>query len=137
MTEHKNLLIVDAEGAILGRLSSFVAKQSLLGKNVIVVNCSEAIISGERRMVIKRYQIERGRGGSSLKGPHFPKDPERIVKRTITRMLSYTQGRGRAASKRVICHNDIPIEYKDVPKIKAGRSKPIKSIKLSELEREL
>src|SRR5690349_5223962 len=92
-------IVVDVTDAILGRVASFIAKQALLGKKVIVVNCDNALVSGQRRMIINEYHISRVRGGTSLNGPHFPKHPERLMKRTVRGMLSYTQQRGLDALK--------------------------------------
>ena len=130
-------LIIDAHGATLGRLASYAAKQALQGKSVIIVNCSDAVIVGGKRSIIKEYLITRQRGGASLRGPFFPKNPERIVKRTIRGMLPFRQGRGADALKRVMCYNKTPEEYKDAKKLTAGKEKKTTTIKLSELSREI
>ena len=72
-----------------------------------------------------------------MKGPFFPKNPERIVKRTIKGMLSYTQQRGLDALKRVICYNEVPKEYENEKKILAGKEKRTTSINLGELSKEI
>ena len=126
-------IVIDATNATLGRLSSFIAKQALLGKKVIVVNCSDTIVTGRRSTTISEYQKTRARGGSSLKGPNFPKESFRIVKRTVRGMLSYKQKRGKDALKRVICYNDTPEKLKEAKKITAGRPLKARAIKLSEL----
>ena len=128
-------VVIDASNAILGRLASFAAKQALLGKDIVIVNCNDALITGKKHSIISEYQETRTRGGSSLKGPHFPKSPERIVKRTIRGMLSYKQGRGLSAFKSIMCYNDTPDEYKEAKKIVAGKEKTAKTIKLSELSK--
>jgi len=128
-------IIIDASNAILGRLASYAAKQSLFGKEVVIVNCNDAVITGNRATTVKIYKEKKGRGGASLKGPMFPRSPERIVKRTIRGMLSYTQERGRSALKRVMCYNKVPAEYENAKKIVAGKEKKTKVIKLSELGR--
>ena len=129
-------LVVDATNAVLGRLCSYVAKQALLGKDVIIVNCENMVISGNRRMIIEEYQRTVYRGGHSLNGPFFNKrSPERLVKRTVRGMLSYKQGRGEAALDRVICHNNTPAELVEAKKILSGKEKSIKTIKLSEVAR--
>ncbi len=128
-------LIIDATNATLGRLSSFAAKQALLGKEIIIVNCKKAIITGNKSSIAKEYYESRARGGHSLKGPNFPKAPERIVKRTIRGMLSYKQGRGREALKRIMCYNEIPQEYLAEKKILAGKEKNVNTISLEELSK--
>ena len=38
--------VVDADGAVLGRLASVLAKRLLMGEDIIVVNAEKAVISG-------------------------------------------------------------------------------------------
>ncbi len=116
-------IVIDAENALLGRLASFSAKQVLKGKKVIIVNSEKAVISGNKQSIIKSYREKKARGGSSQKGPFFPKLPERILKRTIRGMLPKGRGRGRNAIKLVRCYKDLPVEYKDTKKITAGKKK--------------
>ena len=132
-----NKLVVDGNNATLGRLASFVAKKALLGNEIIIVNCEDVVVSGKPKSIIGEYQIMRKKGGSSLKGPFFPKMPERIVKRTIRGMLSYKQKRGSDALKRILCYNQTPEEFKDVKKIVSGKGKNISKIKLKSLSREI
>ncbi len=134
MTER---IVIDATNATLGRLASYAAKQSLLGKEVVIVNCKNAVITGRKASVIEDYKEKRARGGASLRGPIFPKSPERIIKRTIRGMLSYTQQRGLSALKRVTCYNDVPAEFESVKKILAGKEKKTKITTLSELSSEM
>ena len=133
----ENKIVIDANNAILGRLASFAAKQALLGKKLTIVNCEGAAIAGRPRSIIKEYQEIRKKGGSGLQGPFFPRSPEKIVKRTIKRMLSYRQGRGRDALKRIRCHNEVPEDYKDAKMIKAGKEKKIKTLRLKDLSKEI
>ncbi len=48
--------IIDAEGLIVGRLSSVVAKRLLDGGNVVIVNADKAIIIGRKDNIIQRYK---------------------------------------------------------------------------------
>jgi len=128
-------IIIDAGGGVLGRICSFAAKQTLLGKEVIVVNCNSAIISGSRNMIVHDYQQSRVRGGTALKGPHFPKNPERIMKRTIRNMIPYKKGKGTEALKRVMCYNEVPAEYEKSDKIKILKEIKVNSITLKELSK--
>lgn len=135
MTNQK--IIIDASQGSLGRIAAFAAKQSLLGKEVIIVNCNDAVITGKPRTTIANYQQKRARGGSAQKGPYFPKNPERLMKRTVRGMLSYKQGRGDAAFKRIMCYNETPEEYKDAEKTSMKKLFHAKTIKLSDLDKEL
>jgi len=127
-------IIVDAENAVLGRLSSFVAKKVLSGKEVVVVNSEKAIVVGREKDIFETYKRKRARGGSSQKGPFFPSQAERILKRTIRDMLPYKKGRGREALKRVKCYTGMPEEFKDKPKIKSsGKRSGISLGKISKM----
>ncbi len=117
-------IIIDATNATLGRLASYVAKQSLQGKNVIILNAEKAIVTGRKKFITLRYQERKRRKGSSQKGPFFPRDPIRIVKRTIRGMLpNYREGRGKEALKRIFCYRGVPEKYKDEKVVKAGKEK--------------
>ncbi|MDP3881821.1 MAG: 50S ribosomal protein L13 [Nanoarchaeota archaeon] len=133
--ETKIEIVIDAQGGILGRIASYAAKQALLGKKVVIVNCEQALIAGRKQNIVEEYQKIRRRGGSSLKGPFFPKDPERVMKRTVRGMLSYTQQRGLDAFKRVMCYNQVPKEYEANKKITFVRDLKTKTISLAELEK--
>jgi large subunit ribosomal protein L13 len=47
-----NKVVIDAEGAILGRLSTNVAKRLLQGETVDVVNVEKIVISGKPESII-------------------------------------------------------------------------------------
>ena|SRR3989338_3660823 len=129
-------IVIDGSGAILGRLASYVAKQSLLGKNVIVINCDKVIIAGNRENIVFEWKEATRRGGHSLKGPFVPrKNSEKMVKRTIRGMLSYRQGRGLEAFKRIRCYATTPAEYESAKKITLLRPKKNQTIQLSELSK--
>ena len=131
-------LVIDASKGVLGRVASYAAKQALLGKDVTIVNCSNLLITGERRMIINEYKTMVYRGGHSLNGPfHIKRNPERIMKRTIRGMLSYKQGRGDAAFKRIMCHNDIPAEFANEKMVKFEKTHKGRGIALKELVKEL
>ncbi|MEK6844091.1 MAG: 50S ribosomal protein L13 [Nanoarchaeota archaeon] len=129
----KEKIIIDAGNSPLGRVASYAAKNALIGKAITIVNCDNAVVSGRKSSVIGDYKEARTRGGSSLNGPHFPREPFRIMKRTVRGMLSYKQGRGHDALKKVICYNNIPEEFKQAEKISLTKDLRIKPITLKEL----
>ncbi len=137
MKQEQQTIVIDATDTVLGRLASYAAKQSLLGKKIIIVNCINAIVTGKRASILRNYKQLRQRGGSSLKGPHFPKSPERIMKRTIRGMLSYKQGRGQSAFKHIRCYNNIPPEYQSSEKILLREEKNTPTLTLNEISTEL
>ena len=125
-------IIIDANKATVGRLASFTAKQILLGNEVDIVNCENAIILGNKRDTINRYQEKRRRQGGIFRGPKILSGPERMLKRTIRGMLPKT-GRGRQLLKKVKCFIGVPENLKDEKMIVSGKVKSRKYIELKEL----
>jgi len=102
--------VFNADGLILGRLATAVAKASLLGNDVVVYNCEKAIMSGKPAVLVAKHKQRRERG--THKGPYYYRIPYMFVKRTIRGMLPHKQPRGRDALKRIKCYNGEPEEYK-------------------------
>lgn len=125
--------VIDGKNATLGRLSSYVAKQSLLGKKIVIINANEVVIIGDKTSISKKYKDMIKKGGHSLKGPKIIRTPERILKRTIRGMLSHKQSRGSNALDRIRCYNETPEKYKEIKKIVAGKEKRGKFITLREV----
>ncbi len=107
-----NLLIVDADHAVLGRAVTVIAKQLLLNPKleVVVINAEKAVITGAPVFTIQKFKQRRARG-QSRKGPYYPRRPDRIFKRAVRGMLPYQQERGREALKRVKCFHGAPGRY--------------------------
>ena len=131
------MIVLDGKHALLGRLASYAAKQALIGKKVVVVNCNETLVSGDKKNTIAHYMNLRKMGSSNQRGPYVLKSPERIMKRTIKGMLPHTQERGRTAMKRVMCYNEQPEEFKDIKAVHSKRVKPARTITLKQLESQL
>lgn len=93
-------MIVDANGAIVGRLATLVAKELLKGENIVVINSEKAVISGNPDAVFKRFFTKTKRGDPH-KGPFYPKYPDRILKRIVRGMLPYKKDKGRKAFRRL------------------------------------
>ena len=133
-----NKIIIDGEGSILGRLCTYIAKEALQGNEIIILNSEKVIITGNKANIIKKYKTLRGLGGTTQKGPYFPKRPFMILKRAIRGMLpSHREGVGREAFKRIICHEGIPKEFEKEKIIKIKTTKPEKFIDLKELSEKL
>jgi len=126
--------IIDGKNAILGRLASYVAKQTLKGEEIIILNCQEIIITGNRKYIKEKFIKKMGKIGSSQKGPKISKSDEKIVKRAIRGMLpEHRKGRGKEALKKIKCYNGIPKEFENKKKITAGKEKGIKFVKVGEI----
>ena len=110
--------IINADGLILGRMASHIAKRLLNGEKVIIVNAEKAIISG-KRLSILREKHDSLQVGHYRKGPLHPRRPDRIVKRVIRGMLPRKKPRGKEALKRLRVYIGIPKDYegKEMEKI--------------------
>lgn len=100
-TANKEWVVIDAEGLVLGRLASEVAKL-LRGKhkpnftphvdcgdNVIVVNAEKVVLTG-KKMTDKVYVRHSGYpGGQTFQNPQdlLAKYPERVVEKAVRGML--------------------------------------------------
>ncbi|MHA1267659.1 MAG: 50S ribosomal protein L13 [Candidatus Helarchaeota archaeon] len=107
-----NPRIIDANGLILGRLASKVAKLLLLGEKIIVINAEKAVISGNKKERIKRYKDRQNirTHYNPIKGPFWYKTPSQLVRRTIRGMLPWKNDRGRRAYKNLKVFMGIPEE---------------------------
>ncbi|MBW3004072.1 50S ribosomal protein L13 [Candidatus Woesearchaeota archaeon] len=105
-------MIIDATNLVLGRFATKAAKAALLGENVDIVNCENAVITGSKATVFARYKRKRELG-IPLKGPYFPRQPDRFVRRIVRGMLPYKKPKGSEAFKRVMCYRGIPDKFKD------------------------
>ena len=126
--------IIDGKNAILGRLASYCAKESLKGEDIVILNCEQVIITGNKKRIQKDFEEKRGRVGSSQKGPKISRTAEKIVKRAIRGMLpDHRKGRGKIAFKRIKCYVGIPKEFQDAKKIVGGKEKRTKFIQVKEI----
>ena len=62
-------MIIDATDLILGRLASFAAKKSLLGETIDIINCENAVVTGNKVLTFDEYKNKIKRG--PCKGPSF------------------------------------------------------------------
>ena len=101
--------IIDANGLILGRMASIVAKRLLNGEKIIIVNAEKAVISGKRRSVIEEAKDFLKIGYPSM-GPYHPRRPDEIVRRTVRGMLPRKKPKGQQAYKRLRVYIGFPEE---------------------------
>jgi len=83
--------IVDASNLILGRMASYVAKQALDGKSMVVINAERAVISGTKERVVARakQKLKTRTLGNLEKSPTHPRKPDGYVRRVIRGMLPW------------------------------------------------
>ena len=130
--------VIDANGATLGRLSTYTAKRLLGGEEIAIVNSEKAIISGKKLSIKNRYKQKR-EVGTYRKGPFFPRMPDMIVKRTIRGMIPYQTPHGREAFKRLKCYIGVPKEFegKKFETREEAKKQPVDYITIKELSKSL
>lgn len=108
----EKLHIVDADGVVLGRAATHIAKTLLTHTEakVVVINAEKALITGSSKSIEALYHLRRTRG-KERKGPFYPTRPERLFKRAVRGMLPFKQDRGRKAYRRLVCYNGVPKQY--------------------------
>ncbi|RJX49683.1 50S ribosomal protein L13 [Halonotius pteroides] len=130
-------VVVDAKDCILGRVASEVAQQALDGDRVAVVNAENAVITGNPESTMETYRKRAEIGSDS--GPHYPKRPDRIFKRSIRGMVPYKQDHGREAFEnvRVYLGNPYDAEGEVLDGTSLDRLSNIKFISLGEISEKL
>jgi large subunit ribosomal protein L13 len=103
--------VIDASGLVLGRAASLIAKRLLNGESIVVVNAERSVVTGARASVLAEYTAARAQG-SKRSGPHFPRYPDRIFRRTVRGMLPHLKSRGVAALDRLEVHIGVPEAYR-------------------------
>ena len=104
--------VVDVSGLVLGRAASLIAKRLLGGEEIVVVNAEKSVVTGSRANVLAFYTANRARG-SKRTGPHYPRFPDRIFRRTVRGMLPHLKPRGKEAFSRLQVHIGVPSEFSE------------------------
>jgi large subunit ribosomal protein L13 len=117
--------VVDASGLVLGRAASLIAQRLLAGEEIVVVNAEKSVVTGSRPEVLRHYTEARARG-SKRTGPHFPRYPDRIFRRTVRGMLPHLKTRGKVAMQRLNVHIGVPAELQGTATVslEAARARP-------------
>lgn len=115
--------VVDASGLVLGRAASVIAQRLLRGESIVVVNAEKSVVLGGRSHVLSHYTAARARG-SVRSGPHFPRYPDRIFRRTVRGMLPHLRTRGKVAFRRLEVYIGVPDEWRASPAQTLEQAKP-------------
>jgi len=117
------MLLIDADGAVAGRLAAFVAKKALSGETVVIVNAEKAVISGNPKRVTLKYFNKRSvqNKANPEKSMKTPRRPDLFLKKMIAGMLPKSP-RGAKAEKSVKAFLGVPREYEN-----QKASKPVKT----------
>lgn len=105
-------VVINAEGLILGRMASKVAKKLLNGECVIIVNAEKSVLSGKKKSKVAEAKkfLEVG---SPKRGPFHYRRPDRIMRKTVRGMLPIRQPKGKTAYKKLKVFMGVPEDLKD------------------------
>jgi len=99
--------LINADGLILGRMASRIAKRLLEGEQVVIVNAEKAVLSGRRRSRVSEAKEFLEVGGVG-RGPFHYRRPDRIVRKAVKGMLPIRQPKGLQAYRRLQVFIGIP-----------------------------
>jgi large subunit ribosomal protein L13 len=104
--------IIDADGLILGRMATYVAKRLLNGEEIMIVNAEKAVLSGRKSSKLADAKEFLG-VGAPMRGPYHYRRPDRLVRKTVRGMLPHRRPKGKQAFKRLRVYVGIPDNLKD------------------------
>jgi large subunit ribosomal protein L13 len=104
--------LINADGLIVGRMASKVAKKLLNGEKVIIVNAGKAVISGKKKSKVAEAKTFL-EVGSPRRGPFHYRRPDRILRKTVRGMLPFKQPKGKNALKKLKVFINVPEDLKD------------------------
>ncbi len=111
-TTSKSVTIIDADGLVLGRMASKIAKRLLMGEEIIIVNAENVVVSGKKRSKVAETKEFLAVGGVG-RGPFHYRRPDRIVRKAVRGMLPIRKPKGKQAYKRLKAYVGMPSEFKD------------------------
>ncbi len=106
------ITLVNAEGQVVGRMGSKIAKLLLNGHEVIILNAEKAVFSGKKKTKIAEAHLFL-EVGAPERGPFHYRRPDRFLRKTVRGMLPFKQPRGKAAYKNLKAYMGVPPEFKD------------------------
>ncbi|MEM4834967.1 MAG: 50S ribosomal protein L13 [Ferroplasma sp.] len=115
------MIYIDGDNHIYGRLSTYVAKQLLLGEEIVIVNASKIAITGSRKFILEKFNHRRNIG-SVRKGPYYPRTPDQIMRRSVSEMLHIKKTKGLEALKKCKVYSGIPKSLADVEFVKIDKA---------------
>jgi large subunit ribosomal protein L13 len=132
--------VINADGLIVGRMASKVAKKLLNGEKVIIVNAGKAVISGKKKSKVAEAK-EFLEVGAPRQGPFHYRRPDKILRKTVRGMLPFKQPKGKTAFKKLKVFISVPEDLKDqqMVTIKEAQAAKLKGpyFTLAELAKEI
>ncbi len=99
-TTKTSVTFVNAEGLIVGRMCSKVAKRLLNGEEVIILNAEKAVFSGKKKSkVLEAHKFLEV--GAPMRGPFHYRRPDRFLRKTVRGMVPFKLPKGKSAYQTV------------------------------------
>jgi large subunit ribosomal protein L13 len=140
MSTKSKITCVNADGLIVGRMSSNIAKMLLNGEYVTILNAEKAVYSGRKKSKITEAHVFL-EVGAPERGPFHYRRPDRMIKKAVRGMLPCRQPKGKTALKRLKVFMGVPLEFKDQQTIQFENAQASKlkcpSFTLGELAKEI
>ena len=97
------MVVIDAQGAVVGRLGARVSKMLLAGKQVEIINADKAVMLGSLSSAKEKFLSRRGQKNkrNPEESPKWPRAPHLLLRRMIRGMLPWSSQRGRDAYHRL------------------------------------
>jgi large subunit ribosomal protein L13 len=111
-TKPSSVTLVNADGLIVGRMCSKVAKRLLNGEEVIILNAEKAVFSGKKKSKVAEAK-QFLEVGAPVRGPFHYRRPDRFLRKTVRGMVPFKQAKGKIAYKRLKVFMGIPREFRD------------------------
>jgi large subunit ribosomal protein L13 len=115
-TAKNQVTLINADGLIVGRMASKVAKKLLNGEKVIIVNAEKAVISGRKKSKVAEAK-EFLEVGAPRQGPFHYRRPDKILRKTVRGMLPFKKPKGKTAFKKLKVFMSVPEDLKDQPTV--------------------
>jgi large subunit ribosomal protein L13 len=134
------MVVIDAQGAVIGRLGARVAKLLLAGTSVEIVNADKAVMVGSLDAAKEKYLSRRSQKNKRNpdESPHWPRVPNLFLRRMIRGMLPHKSRRGRDAYRLLTVINGAPVDGSKLQTIKeASSASKHRTFMLSELSEAL
>ena len=115
----KKVVVVDGRDHMLGRLAGLVAKELMMGQQVVVTRCEQMCISGSlMRNKMKWTRFRRKRTNTNPKrGPLHFRAPSKMLWRAIRGMIPHKTKRGQLAMQRLKTFDGCPSPYDRVKRM--------------------
>ena len=106
------MTVIDGSNAVLGRLSSYVAKRLLKREGIHIVNAEKVVMTGNEPSIMARFRtrLEISPKGNPHKGPNYSMMPDKIVRQAVRGMLPWKTPTGKASFKNLRVHIGVPAE---------------------------